>query len=193
MQRKITLSALMAALFLTLLPAQAEVTWDQVKKKIGSAKDYEVKYKYDGPSGKFDFDYRWSADQIRTEILESKSDPSRRGTVIVFDKSWAADKVRAKTGGGTIVRNLTHKDVVGRPFHQSLFGMILEETSKLGKPAVATAGKETKFTFKAASGNYTVWANANGEIVKTEATKDRVKELRNFSSLKWNSSPKFGF
>lgn len=193
MQRKVTLSALLAALFLTLLPAQAEVTWDQVTKKINSAKDYQVKYKYDGPSGKFDFDYRWSPDKIRTEITDSKSEPSRRGTVIVYDKAWAADKVRAKTGGGSIVRNLTHKDVVGRPFHQSLFGMILSETAKLGKPTVSASGKDTKFTFKSPSGDYAVWTNANAEIIKTETTKDRVKEIRQLSSLKWNSSPDFGF
>lgn len=193
LQKKVTLSALLAALFLTLIPAQAEVSWAQVKKKAESAKDYAIKYKYDGPNGKYDFDYRWSPDKVRTEITGSKSDPTKRGTVIVYDKGWNADKVRAKTGGGSITRNLTHKDVAGRPFYQSLFGMIFKETDKLGKPTVTKSGKDTKFTFKAPEGDYSVWANDSGEIVKTEAIKDRVKEIREISNFQWNSSPQFGF
>ena len=118
----------------TVLPAQAEVTWNQVKQKIKSAKDYSVSYKYNGPSGIFDFDYRFAGDKVRTEIVDSKSDRSRRGTVIIYDKSWKADKIRAKTGGGMIIRNLTHKDVKGKPFHESLFGIILKQTDAAGKP-----------------------------------------------------------
>jgi hypothetical protein len=188
--RKLWLSVFTTALIASILPAQAEVTWDQVKSKITGAKDYSVVYKYNGPNGVFDFDYRWAGDKIRTEITNSKTDPSRKGTVIVYDKSWKADQVRAKTGGGVITRNLTHKDVVGRPFHQSLFGMILDQTKSLGKPKVTAQGDKTQFKF---GNDYTVWANSKAEIVKTERKDGTSKETRDFSTFKWNSSPAVGF
>lgn len=189
--RKLWLSVFATALIASILPAQAEVTWDQVKSKITSAKDYSVTYKYNGPNGIFDFDYRWGGpDHIRTEILSSKSDPTRKGTVIVYDKSWKADQVRAKTGGGVITRNLTHKDVQGRPFATSLYGMILDQTKSLGKPTVSAQGANTQFKF---GKDYTVWANAKGEIVKTERKDGKSKEVREFLTHKWNTSPATGF
>lgn len=188
--RKIWLSVIATAFVATILPAQAEVTWDAVKSKITGAKDYSVIYKYNGPNGIFDFDYRWAGDKIRTEITNSKSDPTRKGTVIVYDKSWKADQVRAKTGGGMITRNLTHKDVVGRPFHQSLYGMILDQVKTLGKPKVTAQGDKTQFTFGA---DYTIWANAKGEIIKTERKDGKTKEVREFLTHKWNTSPAVGF
>ena len=191
--RKLWLSVLCAAVMISVLPAQAEVTWDQVKKKITGAKDYTVMYKYSGPNGIFDFDYRFAGDKIRTEITDSKSDASRRGTVIVYDKSWAADKVRAKTGGGLITRNLSHDDVKGRPFHQSLFSMILNQVNGLGKPAVSASGANTKFVFKAPGGSYTILANANAEIVKTERKDGKDNEVRQLSGHRWNTSPTMGF
>lgn len=189
--RKLWLSVFATALVASILPAQAEVTWDQVKQKITSAKDYSVTYKYNGPNGIYDFDYRWGGpDHIRTEITNSKSDPSKKGTVIVYDKSWKADQVRAKTGGGVIIRNLTHKDVQGRPFATSLYGMILDQTKSLGKPKVTAQGDKTQFTF---AGDYTVWANSKGEIVKTERKDGKTKEVREFLTHKWNTSPATGF
>lgn len=188
--RKLWLTIVATALVASTLPAHAEVTWDQVKQKINGAKDYSVTYKYNGPNGIFDFDYRWAGDKIRTEITNSKTDPTRKGTVIVYDKSWKADQVRAKTGGGMITRNLTHKDVVGRPFHQSLFGMILDQTKSLGAPKVTQQGDKTQFKF---GNDYTVWANSKGEIIKTERKDGTAKEVREFLTHRWNNSPAVGF
>lgn len=191
--RKIWLSTLCAVVMASVLPASAQVTWDAVKNKIKSAKDYTVTYKYNGPQGIYDFDYRWSPEAIRTEITDSKSDRSRRGTVIVYDKSWDAERVRAATGQGTIVRNLTHPDVVGRPFHQSLYQMILDQLDTLGQPTVSQSGDNTRFVFRAPGGNYTVWANANAEIIKTERKDGRSDEVRELRSHRWNVSPNFQF
>lgn len=187
--RNIWLTALLAATLFTLIPAQAEVSWNQVKSKIKSAKNYTVTYKYDGPSGVYDMDYRWSPDKIRTEIVKSPKDRSKRGTVIVYDKSFSADKVRAKTGGGFIVRNLTHEDVKGKPFYQSLFGMILDQVSSLGQPKASKSGSNTLFSFS--NGKYKVWADANGDIVKTKRKDGLVDETREFTTFKWNGSPDF--
>ena len=188
--RKLWLSVFATVLIASVLPAHADVTWDQVKAKINGAKDYSVTYKYNGPQGTYDFDYRWAGDKIRTEIINAKSDPSRKGSVIVYDKSWKADQVRAKTGGGVITRNLTHKDVVGRPFHQSLFGMILDQVKGLGKPTASSAGGKTTFKF---GGSYTIWANDKAEIVKTERKDGKSNETREFSGYKWNTSPAVSF
>lgn len=189
--RKLWLSIFATALVASIMPAQADVTWDQVKQKITSAKDYSVTYKYNGPNGIYDFDYRWGGpDHIRTEITNSKSDPSKKGTVIVYDKSWKADQVRAKTGGGVITRNLTHKDVQGRPFATSLYGMILDQTKSLGAPKASASGSNTQFKF---GGDYTVWANSKGEIVKTERKDGKSTEIREFLTHKWNTSPATGF
>lgn len=189
--RKLWLSVLATALIAAVLPAQAEVTWDQVKQKITSAKSYSVTYKYNGPQGIYDFDYRWGGpDKIRTEVTQAKSDPSRKGSVIVYDRSWKADQVRAKTGGGVITRNLTHKDVAGRPFATSLYGMILDQVKSLGKPKATAQGDKTLFTF---GSEYSIWANSKGEIVKTERKDGRGKEVREFSNAKWDNNPAVGF
>lgn len=189
--RKVWLSVLATAFIVSVLPAHADVTWDQVTSKIAKAKDYSVTYKYHGPQGIYDFDYRWGgASHIRTEITNSKSDPSKRGTVIVYDKTWKADQIRAKTGGGLIVRNLTHKDVQGRPFHTSLYGMILDQVKGLGKPTATKAGDKTTFKF---GNQYTIWADGNGDIIKTERKDGKTPEVREFSHIKWNSSPATGF
>ena len=173
--------------------AFADVTWDAVKKKATSCKDYTVSYKYDGPKGKLKFDYRCVlAGKIRTEILES-NDSSKVGTVLVFDKSWNADKVRAKTGGGVITRNLSHKDVTGTPFYQSVFGLILDQVAGSGAPVAKTDGGNTRFEFKTGTGRYNVWANDSGDIVKSERTDKLEKETREFSNVKYNSNPHVDF
>jgi hypothetical protein len=191
--RKIWLSALITTLFVSLLPAHAEVTWDKVQSTVKAAKSYTVIYKYDGPNGIFDFDYRYAGDKIRTEITDSKSDKSKRGTVLVYDKAWKADKIRAKTGGGMIVRNLSHKDVEGKPFYQSLYGMIIKQANALGKPTAKVAGDKTIFTFGSGASSYKIWANDAGEILKTERKDGRDSEVREFSSISWNGSPKMDF
>lgn len=185
--------ALMGYVLMNAGSAQAAVTWDEVKAKAKKANDYHVIYKYEGPKGQFDFDYAYAGDKIRTEILRSKSDPSRKGTVIIYDKGWATDKVRARVGGGMITRNLTHKDVEDTPFYQSIFDMIFAQVDKCGKPTASQEGSNTVFRFKCASGEYTITANANGEIIKTDRKDGRDHETREFISHKWNSSPKTGF
>jgi len=191
--RKVWLTALVAAVLVSLAPVQAETTWAKVKAKAAGAKDYTVLYKYDGPSGVFDFDYRFAGDKVRTEITAAPKDASRRGTILVFDKSWAADKIRAKTGGGMIVRNLSHKDVTGKPFYQSLFGMIIKQASALGAPKVKAAGDKTLFTFGSGASTYKIWANDKAEIVKTERKDGRELEVREFLTHNWDTSPSMGF
>ena len=201
--RKLWLSIFATALVASVMPAQADVTWDQVKQKITSAKDSSVTYKYNGPNGIYDFDYRWGGpDHIRTEITNSKTDPSKKGTVIVYDKSWKADQVRAKTGGGVITRNLTHKDVQGRPFATSLFGMILDQTKSLGAPKASASGggKIDRYELYVDGRRMDTtrvdgrieWDSA-AESVKTERKDGKSKEIREFLTHKWNTSPATGF
>jgi hypothetical protein len=178
---------------LLVLPCWAEVSWDKVESKLDSKKPYSVTYKYQGPNGKYEFDYRFAGSKIRTEILSSKSDPSKRGTVIVYDRDWNADRIRAKTGGGLIIRSLTHKDVAGRPFHQSLFAMIAEQVSSLGKPTASSEGSLTKFQFGKGANGYVVVADSDGNVVRTERQVDRVKEVRGFSGLSWSKPSELGF
>ncbi|MBI3927319.1 MAG: hypothetical protein HY319_17410 [Armatimonadetes bacterium] len=189
--------ALVGALVLNATGAQAEVTWDAVVKKLKSAKDYTVKYEYEGPKGKFEFDHRIvdpnGSPKVRTEILNSKSEPGKKGTVLVYDPAWNKDKVRAKIGGGAITRNLTHKDVVDTPFYQGIFTIVMDQVAKCGKAAISKDGDKTVFRFKCGGGTYTVWANANAEIVRTERIADKVKEVRQFSSITWNSGPNVSF
>lgn len=184
-------AGLMSVLFLSAA-ASAKVTWDQVKKKADGANSYSVIYKYSGPRGKYDFDYAYTKNGIRSEITDS-SDRSKIGTVIIYDKSWNPDRVRAKVGGGMIVRNNTHKDVVDTPFYRSLYSMIFGQTDKLGKPTASENGSDTVFTFKAPGGYYKVTANNDAEIVKTERKDGRVNETRRFLDHKWNNSPKVSF
>lgn len=171
--------------------AFADVTWDAVKKKVASNPVYQVDYKYDGPKGNFKFDYRASgSDKIRCEIKDSKSDSSKVGTVVLLDTSWAKDKVRAKSGGGLITRNFTHKDVAGTAFIKPVFSLILEQAG--GTPSSTSGeGDKTRFEFKTGGGKMTVWANKDGEIVKSERTDNQEKEVREFSSIRWGGSPDF--
>ncbi len=174
--------------------AFADVTWDSVKKKVASTKDYAVSYKYNGPKGNFKFDYRCiPPGKIRTEILEAKSDSSKVGTILVYDKSWNADKVRAKTGGGVITRNTTHKDVAGTPFFQPVFNLILDQVAGAGAPAVKSEGANTRFEFKTGSGRYNVWANDQSDIVKSERIDKLETETREFSNIKYGTNPHVDF
>lgn len=178
-------------LFSLFLPAQAKVTWEQVEKRIKASKDYVVKFNYNGAQGLYDFDYRYASkgSKIRTEITNSKSDRTRIGTIIVYDKGWNAGKVRAKTGSGFIVRNLTHKDVKGRPFHEGIFQIILREL--VGQPTKATArGKFTLFQFRDGS---SIRVNDKAEIVETKRVDKGKREIRKFYNHEWNGSPSTGF
>lgn len=169
--------------------AFADVTWDAVKKKVADGKSYQVDYKYDGPKGQFKFDYRSVVPgKIRSEIKESKSDSSKVGTVVVYDADWNKDKVRAKSGGGLVTRNTTHKDVEDTPFIEPVFNLILRQCGG-GSPKTISEGDKTRFEFKTGSGTYAVWANGSGEIVKSERIDKRVKEVREFSNIRWNSNP----
>lgn len=178
-----------ALVFAVSASAFADVTWDAVKKKVKDGKSYEVDYRYDGPKGNFKFDYRAILPgKIRTEIKDSKSDSSRVGTVIVYDADTAKDKVRYRTGGGVMTRNTSHKDVKGTPFAQPLFDLILEQVGG-GQPTTVAEGGRTRFEFKTGGGKYTVWANDNGDMVKTERIDNNQKETREFTSIKWNTNP----
>lgn len=176
------------------LQAFGEVSWDAVKKKVSDGKSYQVDYKYDGPKGNFKFDYRCNVpDKIRSEIMASKSDSSRVGTVVLYDTTWNADKVRAKSGGGLITRLTTHKDVEGTAFIKPVFSLVLEQAGG-GKPSAVAEGDKTRFEFKTGGGKMTIWANGSGDIVKTERidTASKTPEIREFQSIRWNSSPDFG-
>ena len=172
--------------------AQAQVTWDQVKQKVTSAKDYQVTYKYDGPKGVFTFDYRTvPPDKIRIDITESK-DSSKKGVKIFYDTTFSKEKVRFNTGGGVIVRNVTHKDV-SEAFYKSLYHLIVDQVGS-AKPQITAEGDRTKFTFSTGGGRYMIWANKNAEIVKTERTIDgKDREVREFTTIKWNVNPDMSF
>ena len=181
-----------AVLAATTMHACAEVTWDAVKKKIADGKSYTTEYKYEGTKGKLKFDYRAVVpDHIRAEIKES-NDSARVGAVLVYDSAWK--QVRVKQGGGIIPRSLTHPDVAGTAFLTPVFSLVLEQIGG-AKPTTTAEGDKTRFEFKTGSGKFTVWANAAADITKTERvdSTSREKEIRDFSSIKWNNNPDTGF
>lgn len=183
--------AVAALVLASTAAAQAQVTWDQVKQKITSAKDYEVTYKYNGPKGTFTFDYRAvPPDKIRIDITEAK-DTSKKGVKIFYDAGFSKEKVRFNVGGGLIVRATTHKDV-SEAFFKSLYHIIIDQVGS-AKPQVTQEGDRTKFTFSTGGGRYMVWANKNAEIVKTERTDGKDQETREFTTIKWNSNPDMSF
>ena len=189
--RIIAMTAL--SVILCNLAAFADVSWDSVKQKAASASNYEVIYRYDGPKGKFKFDYRINTpDHIRTEILESNDASKGAGTIIVYDAAKSKDKVTIKTGGGFLNRNLTHKDVDGTPFYQSVFSLILKQIGG-GTPKASKDGDRTRFDFATGGGTFKVWADTSGDITKTERVDSHERETREFSGIKFNSNPKTSF
>ncbi len=182
--------ALVASLMVIILGSQAhaQVSWNDVVKKAKSGESYHVTYRFFGERGEFDFDYTYgkNGDGIRTEVLRSNTDPSKRGTVIIFDKNFASNKVVAHLGGGTIVRNTSHNEVVDTPFYRSLFGMIIGQVS--GKPSVATSGGNTVFTFNSSNGPYKIWVNSKADIVKTERRVGNVIEKRYINNHDWGKN-----
>ena len=180
-------------------PAPAN-NWNAIKAKAEGAKDYALKYDYSGQRGTLKFDYAVVMDgpKVRTEVLRGSD--RNVGTVIVFDPSFATDKVRAKIGMGRITRSLDHADVKGTPFFQPLFTMILNELKTYGAPKVVgtekVRGQETTvYEFVGPSAiNYKVWANANNEMIKTEKKRaGKVIETREFRDIRWNCSPNVDF
>lgn len=170
--------------------------WNAVKAKAEGAKDYHLKYDYNGERGVIKFDYAAVLDgpKIRAEVLRGSD--RNVGTVVVFDPAFAADKVRAKIGMGRITRALDHKDVKGTPFYQPLFTMILNDLKAY--PTMKVLGTEsvrgqetTAYEFLGASADsYKVWVNGQNEIIKTERRKGgKVVETREFREIRWNCSP----
>ncbi len=175
----------MAVLGVFLLSqAATAVTWDDVKKKARSG-NFQVLYKFEGDRGDFEFKQQYAGDKIRTEILKSKSDPSRRGTVVYYDKSWKADAIRAKIGGGVIVRKLSHDDVEDTAFYRSIFDLIFTDTDACGEPEASKQGSKTRFSFRCPGGYYKVWVNEKAEIIKSEENTDRYKQSRRFFGYEW--------
>lgn len=185
------LTCLMSVMLLSAA-ASAQVTWKQVQDKARSAKSYSVLYNYSGPRGEYSFTYAFTPDAIRTDITRA-SDRSRVGTVVVFDKSWNPERVRAKVGGGVIVRSTSHVDVRDTPFYRSVYEMVFQQTDRLGSPSTRVSGRNTIFTFKGAGGDYRVWVNNVGEILKTERKDDGNVETRRFAGHRWNNSPATSF
>jgi hypothetical protein len=199
-----TLSLALALAVLIGLAGQVQAApadnWSAVKAKIEGARDYNLKYDYASDRGvlKFDYSVVLAGPRIRTELLRGSS--RNAGTVIVYDPAFAPDKVRAQIGMGRIVRGLDHPDVVGTPFFQPLFSMILNELKSY--PTMAVTGVEnvrgqqaTVYEFKGPSAtNYKVWVNAQNEMIKTEKKRGgRVVETREFRNIRWNCNPAVGF
>lgn len=177
--RKLWLTVLCAAVLTSVLPAQAGPSWDDVKSKINKNKSYTLIYDYEGPSGIYTFDYAYAPNDIKTQITNSKSDPTRKGTVIIYK---GGDKVIANTGSGTIARNLDHADVVGRPFHQSIWKMIFDQLpGSTPKSTKEWKSGGSKFIWS----NYTVYADKDANIVRTERKDGTTPEVREFKSITW--------
>lgn len=197
----LTLAVAFAAVLFLAGQAEAQANnWNAVKQKIQGAKDYTLKYDYTGDKGVFKFDYAvvLAGPKVRTEVLRGSE--RNVGTVIVFDPSFATDKVRAKIGMGRVTRDLTHKDVAGTPFYQPIFTMIMTELNSYGAPKVVGTEsvrgvQTTKYQFTGPSAIlYTVWVNGNNEIIKTEKKKSgKVIETRDFRDIQWNVNPKVDF
>jgi len=204
LNRNLTLALAVAVAFVLSLAVQAQAApagdWNAVKARIESAKDYTLKYDYSSERGvlKFDYSVSLAGPRIRTEVLRGSS--RNVGSVVVYDPSFAADKVRAKVGMGRITRGLDHPDVVGTPFFQPLFTMILNELKSY--PTMKVAGSEnvrgqqtTVYEFSGTSATeYRVWVNASNEMVRTEKKRaGKVIETRDFRQIRWNCNPKVGF
>ena len=196
--------ALLAGLAIQVQAAAPANNWNAVKAKIEGARDYNLKYEFWSERNneklnlKFDYSVILTGPKIRAEVLRGST--RNVGTVVVFDPSFAADKVRASIGMGRITRNLDHADVKGTPFYQPLFTMILNELSSY--PTMKVAGTEsvrgqqtTVYEFVGGSAlDYKVWVNDQNEMVRTEKKRGgRVVETREFRSLRWNCSPKVDF
>ncbi len=199
-----TLSLALTLAVLIGLAGQAQAApadnWKAVKAKAEAARDYNLNYDYSSDRGALKFDYSvvLAGPRIRTEVLRGSS--RNAGTVVVYDPSFAADKVRARIGMGRIVRGLDHPDVVGTPFFQPLFTMILNELKSY--PTMAVSGVETVrgqqatvYEFQGASAtNYRVWVNAQNEMIKTEKKRGgKIVETREFRNIRWNCNPKVDF
>jgi hypothetical protein len=188
-----------------LLGSQASLAaadWSAVVAQHQNAKSYTLLYDYVGPRGKFFFQYAIvdpasKTPKVRTQILRGSD--KNVGTVIIYDPDVATDKVKAKVGLGYITRALTHKDVDNTPFYQSIYGMILREVSKYGKPTVKGTQNYrgvdcTVFQFGSGGDTYTVFVDANNSIIHTEKRQGgKIVEERYFHDIQWNSNPTIAF
>ncbi len=184
-----------ACILATTVHAFADVTWDAVKKKINDGKSYSVEYKYEGPKGKYKFDYRAVVPgKIRSEVKESKLDPSRAGAITFFDADFNKDKVRIKVNGGLVTRKRDHEDVADSALVTPMFTLILQQVGP-GAPKAVAEGDKTRFEFNTGAGKYSIWANSAADITKTERidSKYKEKEVRDFSTIKWNNNPDVAF
>lgn len=171
--------------------AFADTTWDAVKKKFAGASAYELNYSYSGPKGNYKFHYAVvMPDKVRTDIVESSSNPERVGFVTVFA---GKDKVLIKAGGGVIPRKLTHADVAGTTLYQPMLKWVVDQANAGGTPTKTNEGGKTRFTFKTGDGTLSIWANDSGDITRTERNDGHTKEIRDLGTIKYGGSPKVDF
>jgi hypothetical protein len=181
--RKLWLTVLCAAVLTSVLPAMAGPTWADVRGKAENSKAFTLTYDYKGTiddkPGTATFQYTYNGPKDIKTVLTKCSVPSKKGAVLIYK---GGDKVLANTGGGTIARNLDHKDVTGRMFHQSIWKMIFDQLpGKNPKSTKEWKNGGSKFIWS----GYTIYANKAGDIVQTERKDGTTPETRKFKSISW--------
>ncbi len=185
----------LSAVLLNASSSQAATTWDAVKKKIEGCKDYSLTYAYNGPKGKFNFEYVYIASpmKVRTKILRGSD--RNVGTVTIYDKDKDANTVAYRVGSSQLKRSLDHKDVTGTAFYQGVYTLVLSNvkgaTPKVSAGETMKGKATTLFEFNVgAGGTYKIWATDDGDIVQTQKIEGaKVTEERKFSDIKWDSNP----
>ena len=190
-----TVIKFLAGWLLTTGVAWSQVTFESVREKLKSAKQYHIKLHYEGPWGVFDLDYTYALvkdkhgfhHEIRTEIERSQN-TSYNGSVLLYDESWAPNKVRIRTNGGIAIRNTSHPEIKGRAIHEPLFQLFLDKMQ--GSPVTSVpSGDETLFTLQTPEGTYRVWVNSKSEIRLIESVEDGKKVTRRIFSSEMKTVP----
>ena len=176
--------------------AWSEVTFESVKARLKSASQYHLKMHYDGPWGIFDLDYSFAMvkgknglhKEIRTEI-ERANNPDYNGTVFLYDESWDPEKIRIRTNGGIVLRNVSHPEIKGRALSESLF-QVIQDRARGCSVESSLNGDETLFSLKTTDGFYRVWVTPASDIRLIISVEDGQRVTRRIYASEVNPDPR---
>ncbi|MCA9776297.1 MAG: hypothetical protein KC800_06255 [Candidatus Eremiobacteraeota bacterium] len=168
-------------------PATADSPWAKTLAKMTSREGYALNYSYEGPEGKFLFQYivQGAGSKILTEVLEGSARGS--GTRIYYEPAKDKDNVFMETAIVTLRRSLEARDIKDSSLYQPLFAQIVGELPAQSPSETLPFGEGHMFVFGKKEGvqaRVTVDAQGNPTSYRRLEKGKDVKKFT-FSNLDW--------
>ena len=185
---------LLLTLFLMISAGSAlgkDSVWALTRAKMTGSQGYTLNYSYEGPEGKFLFQYtvQGEGSKILTEVLEGSARGS--GTRIYYEPAKDKENAFMETAIVTLRRSLEARDIKDSSLYQPLFAQIVSELPAQEPAEVLPFGEGYILVFgakNAVQARVTVDAQGNPLSYRRLEQGKEVKKF-NFTNLDWGFHP----